>query len=112
MDEIKMANDISNQKAVKFLSVEFALSFVISVTLVGVAWGTLASSQKAQGTEILEIKTEQAATRESVEGINVSLATVAAKQQGFVQRAEQAARDRQRIEEKLDKITEHLLSAD
>ena len=103
-----MTRDISN----RFLSAEFAFSFLVSAILVGIAWGTLASSQAAQGKEILEIKTEQASIKESVEEIKVSLATVAAKQEGFVQRAERAARDRQRIEEKLDKITEHLLSAD
>ena len=103
-----MTRDISN----RFLSAEFAFSFLVSAILVGIAWGTLASAQKAQGKEILEVKAEQASIKKSVEEINVSLAIVAAKQEGFVQQAEQAAKDRDRIEEKLDRITEHLLSAD
>ena len=107
-----MSGELSNNKAFKFLSLEFLLSMLMIAITVGVTWGSLASAQEAQAQEIAELKGAQNDMKAAIDEITNSVATITANQENETRRADEAREQRQRMEDKLDRLTERLLAAD
>ena len=105
-----MVTDVSNSKVVKFLSLEMIASLLMSALLVGISYGSLSKEQQSQGDEVKSLKVKQQEIKSAVEGIRVSIATVEANQSNQAESARQATLERRRIEDKLDRITDRLLS--
>jgi len=105
-----MANDVSNTKVVKFLSLEMLGSLLMSALLVGISYGSLSQEQQSQSDEVKSLKIKQQEIKSAVEGIRVSIATVEANQSNQADSARQATLERRRIEDKLDRITDRLLN--
>tara|TARA_R110000868_G_scaffold111743_7_gene301461 strand:+ start:4854 stop:5174 length:321 start_codon:yes stop_codon:yes gene_type:complete len=105
-----MTESVKSAKALGFLSVELLLSVAATIALVSVSWGSLSTEQVAQSVEVKGLRDKQQQVIKAVEGIRVSLATVEANQKNQADSAKQAQLERRRIEDKLDTITQRLLS--
>ena len=83
---------------------------VASILVVGgIAFGSLSSAQEVQSTEIKALELKQETIRETVNQIQVSVATIESHQESQKEASDKAADERRRIEVKLDRITERLL---
>lgn len=107
-----MKNDITNGSVVKFLSLETIGSALVSVLVVGVAWGALSSEQNSQKREIDSIRARQSEIKHSIDDIKVAMERVSVNQDNFGDNAKQAAAERRRIEDKIDKIVDRLMKDD
>ena len=96
-------------RGIKVISAELLLSLASTLMIGGVAFGSLSNAQEAQSNDIKALELKQETIRETVNQIQVSVATIESHQGAQKEASEQAAAERLRIEEKLDKITERLL---
>ena len=106
--EITQMNEIPLQKNLRFSSSE-VISLITMLIIGAVAWGSLSKAQTVQGSDIKELEAKQGSIRETVNQIKVSVATIEEHQKGQKKSEEEAAQERRRIEDKLDKLNEYLL---
>tara|TARA_R110002072_G_scaffold298960_1_gene473695 strand:+ start:9097 stop:9411 length:315 start_codon:yes stop_codon:yes gene_type:complete len=99
----------SLSKGVKTISFELVLSVASILVVGGIAFGSLSRAQEVQSTEIRALELKQETIRETVNQIQVSVATIESHQESQKEASEKAADERRRIEVKLDRITERLL---
>ena len=98
-----------DSKGVRLISAELLGSHVSKLILGALAFGSFSAAQEAQSTEIKALELKQENIRETVNQIQVSVATIESHQESQKEASEQAADERRRIEIKLDRITERLL---